>query len=135
MYSYFSDTLERVSKRKAEKLYNMGFDVVCSPCKMRPEGSPFAMRYTANIARCNSDFIGFCNSFMYYNCSAETGRYISFYAPRKKIVIHLEFADGSNPYIYIYRGAPLACLEELARWNKCYNITLLKPHFYKLEVK
>lgn len=33
------------------------------------------------------------------------------------------------------RGAPLACLEELARWNKCYNITLLKPHFYKLEVK
>lgn len=133
MHSYFSDTLERVSKRKAEKLYNMGFDVVCAPCKMRPEGSPFAMGYTANIARCNSDFIGFCNSFMYYNCSAETGRYISFYAPRKKIVIHLEFADGSNPYIY--RGAPLACLEELARWNKCYNITLLKPHFYKLEVK
>ena len=133
MYSYVSDTLERVSRRKAEKLYNMGFDVVCSPCKMRPVGSPFAMGYTANIARCDSDFIGFCNSFLYYNCSAETGRYISFYAFRNIVIIHLEFTDGSNPYIYC--GTSLKCLEELTRWRKCYNITLLKPHFYKLEVK
>ena len=102
MYSYFSDTLERVSKRKAEKLYNMGFDVVCAPCKMRLEGSPFAMGSTANIARCNSDFIGFCNSFMYYNCSAETGRYISFYAPRKKNYYTLRICGRVQP-VYIPR--------------------------------
>lgn len=122
MHSYFSDTLERVSKRKAKKLYNMGFDVVCAPCKMRPEGSPFAMGYTANIARCNSDFIGFCNSFMNYNCSAETGRYISFYAPRKKIVIHLEFADGSNPYIYT-AGRPWRALKS---WPVGINAIILR---------
>lgn len=87
MYSYFSDTLERVSKRKAEKLYNMGFDVVCSPCKMRPEGSSFAMRDTANIARCNSDFIGFCNSFMYYIIAArKQGGIFRSMRPGKKLL-------------------------------------------------
>ena len=51
----------------------------------------------------------------------------------EKSMIHFEFVNGSNPYLF--RGSVRACMNELKKWGKNWNIETLKQGFYRLEEK
>lgn len=133
MRKYNFNKLERVSKRKAEQLYNNGFNVLFIPHKLNPENNFYNMGIWENVELVGQyeTFEKLVNAFTYYNCRPDTGKYIAFYVSKEKSLIHFEFADGSNPYIF--RGCPLECLEELKKWAVNFKITMLKQGFYKLE--
>lgn len=69
--------MERINKRVARKLFNEGKTVWITACNMRPECGLLmnAGTYENEL----SDFDTFVNSFTYYNCNNETGRYPAFY--------------------------------------------------------
>lgn len=133
MRKYQGSTLERVSKQKAAALYGLGFEVLFIPCKLHPENNFYNLGIWENMFLSGQyeSFEKLYNAFQWYNCTSETGKYIAFYIKQEKIMIHFEFMDGSNPYIF--RGSPLECLEELKRWEKRFSITPLKQGFYSLE--
>ena len=133
MNKYISSKIERVDRRKAATLYDMGFDVLFIPCKLHPENNFYNLGVWENLFLMGQykSFPTLENAFTYYNCTSETGKYIAFYVKREKIMIHFEFADGSNPYIF--RGSALECLEEMKRWEKRFFIEPLKQGFYRLN--
>lgn len=133
MNKYNFTTLERVDRRKAAALYGLGFDILFIPCKLNPENNFYNLGIWENLFLSGQyeSFEKLYNAFRFYNCTNETGKYIAFYVKREKIMIHFEFSDGSNSYIF--RGSPLECLEELERWQKRFFIKPLKQGFYKLE--
>lgn len=133
MNKYNFDKLERISKVKAKKLYNAGFDVLFIPYKLNPENNFYNLGIWENIYLQGQQetFEKLYNNFSYYNCTSETGLYIAFYVKREKTSIHFEFVNGSNPFIF--RGSVLECLEELEKWAKNWSITPIKQGFYKLE--
>ena len=135
MNKYDFRTVERISKIKAAELYNNGFDVLFIPCKLNPENNFYNLGIWQNqfLDGQYNSFEKLLNAFEYYNCTNETGKYTAFYIKREKVLIHFEFVDGSNPYIF--RGSPLECLAELKRWNKNFNIEILQQYFYRLEEK
>lgn len=133
MRKYDFKTLERIDRRKAAALYDLGLDVLFIPCKLNPENNFYNLGIWENIfldGQYNS-FSALENAFTFYNCNNETGKYIAFYVKREKIMIHFEFADGSNPYIF--RGSPLECLEEMKKWGKRFFIKPLQQGFYRME--
>lgn len=69
--------MERINKRVARKLFNEGKTLWITACNMRPECGLLmnAGTYENEL----SDFDTFVNSFTYYNCNNETGRYPAFY--------------------------------------------------------
>lgn len=69
--------MERINKRVARKLFNEGKMVWITACNMRPEQGLLmnAGTYENEL----SNFDTFVNSFTYYNCNNETGRYPAFY--------------------------------------------------------
>lgn len=69
--------MERINKRIARKLFNEGKTLWITACNMRPEQGLLmnAGTYENEL----SDFDTFVNSFTYYNCNNETGRYPAFY--------------------------------------------------------
>lgn len=133
MKHYNFKTLERVDRRKAVTMYHFGLDVLFIPCELNPENDFYNLGIWENqfLIGQYANFTALENAFTAYNCNSETGKYIAFYVKREKIMIHFEFADGSNPYIF--RGSPLECLEELKRWEKRFSIRPLKQGFYRLE--
>ena len=69
--------MERINKRVARKLFNEGKTLWITACNMRPEQGLLmnAGTYENEL----SNFDTFVNSFTYYNCNNETGRYPAFY--------------------------------------------------------
>lgn len=68
---------ERINKRDARKLYNTGrqfwITAVNMPFKNGLLIDPMREPYSGLT------FDNLCNSFTYYNCNNETGRYCAFY--------------------------------------------------------
>ena len=69
--------MERINKRVARKLFNEGKTFWITACNMRPERGLLmnAGTYKNELI----DFDTFVNSFTYYYCCNETGRYPAFY--------------------------------------------------------
>ena len=139
MKRYNFKTVARVTKREAEKFYNAGFDVLLIPHKCNPENKFYCFGAWENLF-ITKDFGGsesfesICNEFSYYHCNYnETGRYLAYYVKHGDFLIHFDFADGSNPYIY--RGTVWDCLEELQKWGKNFDIKPVKCGFYYLTEK
>lgn len=132
MNKYDFRTLERITKTTAKKLYNAGLDVLFIPCKLNPENDFYSLGIWENkfLDGQHDTFEKLENAFSYYNNRPDTGKYTAFYIKREKMMIHFEFANGSNPYIF--RGYPLECMKELEKWDKCWNIEQIKQGFYKL---
>ena len=66
----------RVSKPMARKLFDMGKKLILAPCKANPL-SPWGIGVT--ISKKDESFDKVCNSFEYYNCGGELGKYAAFY--------------------------------------------------------
>lgn len=133
MNKYDFRTLERVNKTQAAAIYNAGLSVLFIPCKLNPENNFYNLGIWENkfLDGQYNDFEKLVNAFTFYNCNAETGYYPAYYVKRERIMIHFQFSDGSNPYIF--RGYPLECVKELSKWGKRFKIEALQEGFYKLE--
>lgn len=68
---------ERVSRATACKLWNAGEELIICPAKMRP-GGPWGIGAMVSPENATS-FHDMVNSFSYYNCTPETGKYPAFY--------------------------------------------------------
>lgn len=84
-------TWHQVSKRRAEKLYNDNKVIALCASNMRPNGcfnQAIEIRKDHENAFNAFEFDAFeidafetiCNSYSYYNCNHETGKYIVFYS-------------------------------------------------------
>lgn len=65
----------RISKAEAKRRFKNGEQVYLLPHRMNPENiwmSPFSTQGA-------QDFDKFCNAVVYYNCTSETGNYLSYY--------------------------------------------------------
>lgn len=136
MKRYNFRTVARVTKRDAEKFFNMGFEVLLIPHKCNPENKFYNMGVW--IDKFSNDdgetFQTAVNAATYYNCNYnDTGRYLAYYVKHGDFLIHFDFADGSNPYIY--RGTVWDCMEELQKWRKNFDIQPVKRGFYHLTEK
>jgi hypothetical protein len=71
-------TLEQISKPQARKLFNEGKEIYVSPCNMKVFNSWGTL---SSVTKDNdvTDFDTFCNSYEYYNCNNEAGKYASFF--------------------------------------------------------
>ena len=80
MFNNFNDgNYKRVTKRTANKLFNTGTTIYLLPCKASMYSIWFSP-YPFNINACEDmDFTKIVNSFEYYNCNNELGKYTSFY--------------------------------------------------------
>lgn len=68
----------RVTKRTARRLHNEGREIVVVACNMWP----FSMwRYEAYV-EASEDFDKFVDSYAYWNCNGETGRYPAYYVAK-----------------------------------------------------
>lgn len=81
MINYCGETLKRINKTLAWRLYDAGYDVYACPCKMNPESHFWPVGVWGNKKKGGDfrDFITFWNCFTYYNCNNETGYYLSYY--------------------------------------------------------
>lgn len=72
---------ERVRKNVARKLFDAGKNVYAMPCRLRVDNAwiPPLMVYSGDM---DETFDQICNAIEYYNCNAETGRYLHFYVVR-----------------------------------------------------
>ena len=73
---------KRISKQKAKKLYMEGHSIIIAPCKMRLFTEWCGWHLISKKDESDhpeADFRITYNSFIYYNCNNETGRYPSFY--------------------------------------------------------
>ena len=71
-------TMKKINKATARKLYNEGKEFWITACNMRPEygiliGS-LSFEQMAGVS-----FDAMVNSFSYYNCDSERGRYPAYY--------------------------------------------------------
>lgn len=76
-YTYRGTRYTRIPKNVARKLYNDGVTVHAAPVKFSPFGMWFNA-YGMNKAS-GEDFDTLVNSFEFYNCTNETGRYTAFW--------------------------------------------------------
>ena len=74
MNRFCSNDILRISKTKAKNLYDK-IDVYVLPHKLNPDN----MWMPPTMIPKNEDFYSFLNSYTYYNCNGETGRYCAFY--------------------------------------------------------
>lgn len=117
----------RINRKTARKLYNLGFHIVITPCKLNPANKWACYSW---LAKCDAfgekdDFEKLCNAFEFYNCNHECGYYAAFYFP-KLDGLHFAFKDGSNPYLYFGKSGFLSddelrqkhIINHLAKWSK-----------------
>lgn len=69
--------MERVNKTVARKLFNEGKPFWITACNMRPECG--ILMNAGAYKNDYTDFDKLINSFTYYCCSNETGRYPAYY--------------------------------------------------------
>lgn len=77
MFKEASMGLIRVQRRTAKRLFEEGNEVFITPHKMR-----FSAQWNpprSITAGSESKFDDIVNSFIYYQCNTETGKYLSFY--------------------------------------------------------
>lgn len=82
MKKYNFNNLERISKAKAEKLYNSGVDVLFIPCKCNPENNFYNLGMWQNKSLWGQfeTFQQLVKNYEYYNCSYnELGLYTAYY--------------------------------------------------------
>ena len=135
MNKYNFSKMERVNKTTEKKVYENGFNVLFIPCKLNPENDFYSLGIWENafLPGQHETFEKLENAFSYYNNRPDTGEYTAFYISTEKSMIHFEFANGSNPYIF--RGSVMDCINELKKWGKRWNIETLEQGFYRLEEK
>lgn len=71
------ENVVRVNRKKAQTLYNKGISICLAPCLMNLNSiwySPIWINKDSDI-----DFDTNVNSFEYYNCNNELGKYAAFY--------------------------------------------------------
>lgn len=80
------ETMEliRVQRRTAKRLFEAGNDVFITPHKMR-FSAQWNPPYSIAALRSESKFDDIVNSFVYYRCNTETGKYPSFYVKRETL--------------------------------------------------
>ena len=76
--------LIRVQRRTAKRLFEEGNEVFITPHKMRFSAQWNPPRSIAAV-RSESKFDDIVNSFIYYHCNTETGKYPSFYIKRETL--------------------------------------------------
>ena len=69
----------RISKHAAKRRYNNFQKIYMIPCNLHPENIYFDML----CPEFGGDFDEIIKNFIFYNCTAETGRYVSFYVEIK----------------------------------------------------
>ena len=80
MREYNNDGIKRIDKRTAKKLYNNGKDVLFIPCNLRPDNMwGLGIWQNKDLNGQYDDFDKLVMWYSWYNCTAETGKYISFY--------------------------------------------------------
>lgn len=129
MKKYNFNNLERISKIKAEKLYNSGLTVLFIPCKCNPENNFYNLGIWENkyLQGQFETFQELLNNYEFYNCNYnELGLYTAFYI--KKEWYHIEFENGSNPYI-------CKNINELERLLKKYgsNLIHIENNYFKVR--
>lgn len=85
MKRYNFNTVTRISKTVARKLYNTGRDVLFIPCNLNPENNFYNLGIWENkkLASQYDSFEKLVNSFEFYNCNNETGKYTAFYIKKE----------------------------------------------------
>ena len=70
----------RVDKRVARKIYNEGKDVLFIPRNMRPDNN-WGLGIVENkyLFGQEATFDKLVDTYTWYNCNNETGRYVAFY--------------------------------------------------------
>ena len=76
--------LIRVQRRTAKRLFEEGNEVFITPHKMR-FSEHWNPPYNMAAGRSESKFDDIVNSFIYYHCNTETGKYPSFYIKRETL--------------------------------------------------
>ena len=69
---------KQINKAAARKLYAAHVPFIIVPCNMRPD-SMFAVHMNPEWTKMYDSFDFLYNSFSYYNCNNEAGRYPRFY--------------------------------------------------------
>ena len=70
-------TVKQISKPAARKLFNAGIDIYLQTSNFYPFGFWQNLMVAGNGENNTFDYL--CNSFRWYNCDSERGRYIHFY--------------------------------------------------------
>lgn len=70
--------MKRIEKRTARRLYNKGFKIWAVPAKMNPYS------VWVHPSKVEGDFDKWVKSFIFYNCTPETGRYPHYYVDWSK---------------------------------------------------
>lgn len=76
--------LIRIQRRTAKRLFEEGKEVFITPHKMR-FSEYWKPPYSMAALRSESKFDDIVNSFIYYRCNTETGKYPSFYIKRETL--------------------------------------------------
>ena len=87
MNKYNFNTVIRINKIQARKLYNEGKDVFFIPHKLNPENNFYNLGIWENkdLWGQYEDFETLVNNFEHYNCTNETGLYTAFYIKKESI--------------------------------------------------
>lgn len=72
-------TFTRISKATAKKRYNSGLPVALCPVNFNPCGFWYSAYITAPKLNLEHSFDSVVNSFEYYNCNSQAGKYTAFY--------------------------------------------------------
>lgn len=81
MNEFQNDTVIKVSKATARKLFREGKKVYVLPCKVRYDNQwikPFLLQKTNTFDRIVSEY-------EYHNCNAELGYYCSYYVEKMEV--------------------------------------------------
>lgn len=75
-------TYKRINKKKARSLYNAGYTIYLTPCKIWPDDrGPIR---PCPISKKEGPFDDRVNAFEYYNCNHQLGYYAAFYIKKKE---------------------------------------------------
>lgn len=78
---------ERITKTQARAAYDKGLTVLFCPVNLRPFGAwRLDMKINKSFWSCDGlSFESVLDSFEYYNCDKETGKYAAFYIQVKGV--------------------------------------------------
>lgn len=82
MIRYKFGGMFRVGKYQARKLYNKGYDVTVTPCRLAPKERGFLLSIELNKNNLNclgSSFDEIVDTFKWYNCRYDVGLYPAYY--------------------------------------------------------
>ena len=77
MMKISTEHYERISRRKAQALFNNGFSVCILANKLHPENIYFPPFEFPSDSE--NSFEGVENAYIYYNCMKDTGRGVNYY--------------------------------------------------------